>query len=308
MSNRLLTHDALIYDSEPAFVETVVPFIEEGLAAGEGILVATSPGNTALLREAMSDDGGRIVFADGSDVYQRPETAVAAYDSALRSLAAQGYRAVRAIGEVQHGTGRLERWLPYEPVADRVFSDRPLWVVCPYDARTLPGWLIEHAKRTHSFIFGPQRERSRTFVEPEQLMASLRPAPSDLVPNGPPLVQHAARGNLRELRSAIIANTKGAEPQVAERIVTVVNELATNVIKHGGGTAYVSLWKVPAGYVADVVDPGGRLDDAFAGYRPPPNPATGGVGLWLARQMSDEFTLLGGRGLTIRVGFESRPA
>lgn len=299
MTTTRLTHDALIYDSDGAFVDAVGPFLREGLEAGEGTVVATSAHNASLIRDELGANADSIVFADADEVYRTPATAVAAYDTVIRSLTEAGYTSLRAIGEVQHGTA-ISRWLPYEPVAHEVFAKSPLWVVCPYDARTLPERLIEHARKTHPTVLDPHRRNSDTFTEPERVLRSLQPTPT-LVPDGPPAAQFSVSGNLRSLRRALLEKLPPGRDD--STILTVVNEIATNAVRHGSGTAYVSLWLMEGATVCDIYDPGGRLDDPFAGYRPPVTHAAGGMGLWIARQMSDEFTIMPGRGLTIRIGF-----
>lgn len=297
-----LTHDALLYDSERVYLDTVVPFLREGIANGEGTVVATSQRNSTLVRDALGDDASHVVFADGDVVYRRPESAIAAYDAVLRDMAAAGFHSVRAIGEVQHGTSGQERWLPYEPVADRVFQDRPLWVICPYDTRSLPSWIIDHARRTHTHLRTPDRFENPLLVDAEELVAMARPAPR-LDPDGPPMMRFSVSDRLSALREQVVRAFGPDHPADMDSIVIAMNELASNAVRHGSGTAHVSLWDLPDGIVCDIFDPAGRIDDVFAGYRPPVAPADGGMGLWIARQLSDEFTIVPGQGLTIRLGF-----
>lgn len=297
-----ITHEALFYDSADSFAHAIVPFLREGIEADEGLIVATTPARADLIRDGLGADAGRVVFADAAQVYRTPVSAIAAYDAVLKNFAEHGRTAVRAVGEVQYGTDRQERWLPYEPAAHNAFLNHPLWVICPYDTSTLPSWIIEHAKRTHPILRDPHPAPSSLFARPEETIGDA--VPVRLRPGGPPVAQVAVSGTLHHLRAMLSSNI--ADENVAtDHILTAVNEIATNAIRHGSGRAYVSLWIVDGGVVCDVLDTGGGLDDLFAGYRPPANPAAGGMGLWIARGLADEFTIMPGRGLTIRLGFFS---
>src|SRR3954469_21917754 len=48
-------HDALLFDSTAQLVDLAVPFVREGLAAGEAAVVATSPDTASALRDAVDD-------------------------------------------------------------------------------------------------------------------------------------------------------------------------------------------------------------------------------------------------------------
>ena len=46
-------HEAVLYDSDEEFLGVVVPFLQEGVAAGEPCLVALGASTTSLVREAV---------------------------------------------------------------------------------------------------------------------------------------------------------------------------------------------------------------------------------------------------------------
>ena len=62
-------HEAVLYDSDEEFLSVVVPFLQEGVAAGEPCLVALGASTTSLVREAVGDTTG-LTFLD--DRYDRP--------------------------------------------------------------------------------------------------------------------------------------------------------------------------------------------------------------------------------------------
>jgi hypothetical protein len=82
----------------------------------------------------------------------------------------------------------------------------------------------------------------------------------------------------------------GVPGDQALRFVLAVNEVATNIIRHGGGRGMLWLWAEPgkpgeAGEViCDVKDPARRLEDRFLGYFPP-RPYENGAGMWAVRRL-----------------------
>jgi len=66
-------HEAVLYDSDEEFLGVVVPFLQEGVAAGEPCLVALGASTSRLVREAVGDSTG-LTFLD--DRYDRPASVI----------------------------------------------------------------------------------------------------------------------------------------------------------------------------------------------------------------------------------------
>ena len=85
--------------------------------------------------------------------------------------------------------------------------------------------------------------------------------------------------------------------------VIAVNEIMTNVVRHGGGSGRLRLWRDGV-LLCQVADHGHGFDPAphlERERRPRPTP-TGGMGLWLAQQTSDKLTInTGPSGTTINI-------
>ncbi len=86
--------------------------------------------------------------------------------------------------------------------------------------------------------------------------------------------------------------------------VVAVNELMTNAIRHGGGAGELLIWAESAELRCRVTDRGPGIDPARGAVRPRPEPGSiGGLGLWLARQASDDLEITGdssGTDVTLR--------
>ena len=101
---------------------------------------------------------------------------------------------------------------------------------------------------------------------------------------------------LYALRSSVTAHAGhlGASTQVVQRVLIVASELATNVVRHGGGRGRLRLWTAGGRLHCEVSDSGHGLADIMAGTERPAPTAPGGRGLWISRQLADEFAIESG--------------
>src|SRR5262245_60119537 len=91
-------HEALFYGSPEEFLRGTLPFIREGLAADEPVLVAVAAQRIRLLSGVLGPDAGRVAFADMAHLGRNPAAIIAAWrDFVDRDVAARG--AGRGIGE-----------------------------------------------------------------------------------------------------------------------------------------------------------------------------------------------------------------
>jgi anti-sigma regulatory factor (Ser/Thr protein kinase) len=112
------------------------------------------------------------------------------------------------------------------------------------------------------------------------------------------------------MRRSIVdaACARGRESGLVEPFVLAVNEVATNAIVHGGGDGRVRLWVDDRELLCVVSDAGRGLDDALAGFTPPPRGRVGGRGLWIARQLCDSVRVsrASGGGLAVALRTSAR--
>lgn len=115
---------------------------------------------------------------------------------------------------------------------------------------------------------------------------------------------------LYSLRAAVAAHAAalGAGDEVVEELVMVANELASNAIRHGGGTGRLRLWRAGELIHCEVSDTGPGLDEGELARERVPITAYGGRGLWVVRQMSHKVDVrTGPQGATITAALLVRP-
>jgi anti-sigma regulatory factor (Ser/Thr protein kinase) len=130
---------------------------------------------------------------------------------------------------------------------------------------------------------------------------SHRPAtyPADTILLDQPFTER----DLPALRRGVAAHA-GRTGLAAGRVtdlVLIVSELASNAIRHGGGSGRLRLWVSPDGVRCQVTDEGPGLPHPSALPRQrPAATAAGGRGLWLVLTFADTFTIDSGqRGGTV---------
>ena len=84
-------------------------------------------------------------------------------------------------------------------------------------------------------------------------------------------------------------------------LALVASELATNSVRHGGGTGTVAMWLDKGAAVLQFTD-SGTLLDPLTGRLSPPLDSEGGRGLYLVNQLCDLVQVRSSdRGTTVRV-------
>jgi anti-sigma regulatory factor (Ser/Thr protein kinase) len=112
-------------------------------------------------------------------------------------------------------------------------------------------------------------------------------------------------GRLPAIRGQVeaLARDCGLPPERASDWVTAVNELMANVVRHGGGAGQLRVW-ADGDLVCEVRDSGpGFTADQYVARRDRPVPSgEGGMGLWIARQMTDGMEIDSGpSGTAVRI-------
>jgi anti-sigma regulatory factor (Ser/Thr protein kinase) len=285
-------HEAAFYSTDTELLEVVVPFLEDGIDAGEPVVVAFGPHNEKLLRAAMDTSKLRVVPAD--EQYLRPAVAIRKYRALLAEYTAGGAHQIRAVGDVPHpGVGQpWDWWARYEAAINHAYDDFPVWGLCPYDTRTAPDAVLEDVRRTHPRVATTDGRHLHNdhYQDPAGIPPRWPDAPRP--EPGPPhaeLTDPTAALARRVVHEAL-AGTR-LDPVEAEDFVLAVSEVVTNAFTHGRPPVVLRLWRAPERAVVTVTDRGAGPADPFVGLMATTSTMSAGLGLWIAHQVCRHVAL-----------------
>jgi anti-sigma regulatory factor (Ser/Thr protein kinase) len=294
-------HKALFYEGIDGFMESMLPFVRDGVAAGEPVLVAVDEEKIGLLEQGLGEDAGEVQFVEMRGLGRNPGCIIPAW---RRFVEANPGRRLRGVGEpvwAGRSADEIEECHQHEALLNVAFDDGPAWsLVCPYDVAALPAEVVAAARRTHPIVGedGVTR-RSSDYRNPR-----LDPLGGELTP--PPARREELNFTIDELSTvrAMVsawAQVAGLDRDRTADVVLAVNELAANSVRHGGGGGVLRSWRTPIAFVCEVRDCG-RIDDPLAGRGLPDDARRSGRGLWLVNQLCDLVQLRSPRdGCAVRV-------
>ncbi|HEX8856036.1 MAG TPA: sensor histidine kinase [Thermoleophilaceae bacterium] len=283
-------HEALFYAGEAGFLGVTLPFIRDGVARGEPILVVVSSRKIELLRAALADDTDGVLFADMGEVGANPARIIPAWRDFVEEHAEPGRR-LRGIGEpvyAERSPAELIECQRHEELLNLAFQDADdFWLVCPYDTDSLGPDILRDATLSHPF--GGASGNGNENPEYRGLDAAVAPLADPLPEPGNEVHELAFTGEgLGVVRGFVAehAASAGLGQTRAGELVMAVNEAATNSVRHGGGRGLLRVWREDSSIICEVRD-AGSIDAPLAGRVRPRGAQAGGHGLWLVNQLCD---------------------
>jgi len=282
-------HPALLYRDDQEYVAGTVPYIREGLAAGEPVAVAVPGRNLALIRDALGLDAERVLLRDMAVAGRNPGRII---PTVLLAFAqAHPGRRVRLIGE-PIWAGRSDTEYPacaqHEALINAAFTGRAATILCPYNTDLLDPLWIEDAYRTHPVMIDANgRFDSVHYDDPVAVAATFNlPLPDPPATAATIAVDFYGLGAVRRF-AAGQARQAGLDPARVEDFTLAVNELVTNTVRYGGGSGRLAVWTDDDRLICQLTDRG-HLSDPLAGRLPvAPDAPTGGRGLLLVHRLCD---------------------
>lgn len=296
-------HEAFFYAGSDEFLAGTIPFLEDGIAAGDAVLAVLPEPRRQLLQEALGPLAREVEFQPMEEAGRNPGRLISAWRDVLRHR--DPGRGVRGLGEpvwAGRSAPELEECERHEQLVNLAFGrERGLTFMCPYDTSALDDEVLAQAERSHSHCLDSQgRATSPQFVIGAPLEGSLPQ------PHTPTVSLCFGKADLRTVRQAVssLARSVGLDTRRNEDFVLAVCEVATNSIQHGGGEGSLAIWRDDEELACDVRD-GGRIEDPLVGRERPAVEQTGGRGLWITHQLCDLVQLRSGaEGTHVRLRME----
>lgn len=289
-NDQRFVHEAFLYRDSDEFLRGMLRFIRAGTENEEPVFVVLSAEKIERLKDALGEDADRVLFADMAEVGANPARIIAAWREFVDAYGAGG-QPIRGIGEpiwAGRSDPELAECHRHESLLNLAFADTPAFrLLCPYDVSALDAEDVEEAERTHPFVSDLESFRDS---------GSYRGIDAIAAPFADELGEPPARADelafdadsLAEVRELVArrAEQVGLVGSRAENLVLAANEIATNSIRHGGGSGVLRLWEEDGVLLCQIEDRG-RIELPLAGRLQPVLDKPGGRGLWLANRLCD---------------------
>ena len=233
-----------------------------------------------------------VRFADMLQLGRNPARIIPAWGDFVAEQAGSARR-FRGIGEpiwAMRSASELVECARHEALPNLAFAGgRAWWLLCPYDTGSLGASVLAEAERNHPWVTRDGEGRgSETYRALDDVA---RPFDDPLPEPGADVPVLRFRGDGETLatirpRVAASAGALGLDPARTDDLVLIVNEVATNSVRYGGGTGTLRIWEEGLSVICEIRD-GGRILDPLVGRRKPPGDRGSGLGLWLANQLCD---------------------
>jgi anti-sigma regulatory factor (Ser/Thr protein kinase) len=281
-------HAALLYRTQQEYLDCLVPFVSDGVAGDQAVLVAVPGPNLTVLADGLGQLTDNVVMTDMTEVGRNPGRILGEVLSTF--VDKHRDKPVRVIGEpIWPGRSELEypACVQHEALINQAFTGRDVTVVCPYDVSQLDPEVIADARRTHPVLWqNGILDHDNAAYAPEAMLARYnRPLLSD-----PTAVRYTARklGDLAGARAFAGAYGQwfGLSPDQTADLQLIASELTTASLTHVGGTCRLALWRQDGHVVCEARDDG-CLDDPLAGRRPYGSDSDRGRGLYVVNAVAD---------------------
>jgi anti-sigma regulatory factor (Ser/Thr protein kinase) len=301
-------HPALFYRTDAEYLDMLVPFITDGLAAGQPVAIAVPGPRLRLLDSALGDSAELVHRIDMAVAGRNPGRII---PSVLGHFAdTHPDRHVRMVGEpIWPGRSATEypACAQHEALLNTSFAGRSVTIVCPYDAAGLGPGAIADARATHPLVWEADQRYSSTEYAPDRVVARYN-EPFPHPPAGTAVHLVTTPTDLRPTRRAIagLAKALGLSPTRIADLELIATELATNSLIHADGPCELRIWNDGDTVVCECRDTG-RLTDPLAGRRPAKPSDNSGRGLLMINDLADLVrTHTSPRGTTIRAYLRAR--
>ncbi|MGC1184122.1 MAG: sensor histidine kinase [Candidatus Dormiibacterota bacterium] len=281
-------HEALMYAGDEGFRAGTLPFIREGIAAREPVMVALAADRIRELTRALGSDAKAVRFVDIRQIGYNPARIIPAWVDWVEAVSPDG-RPVRGIGEpvwAGRSSDELVECERHEALLNLVLEKHSqLRLLCPYDVDQLDPLALEVGRRTHPLVLQGGQSLNSELYPGTGHISQLHQVPLPAPPAGRIELEFGA-GQGPEVRQVVARCAVSAELPTMRRadLEWAVTELLTNSIRHGGGRGTIRVWEDSAGIVCEVQDRG-RLDDPLVGRYRPKFPGAEVRGLWLVNQI-----------------------
>jgi anti-sigma regulatory factor (Ser/Thr protein kinase) len=287
------SHAAMVYDRDQQLLDAAVPFLREGVARGDTTVLSVGSREQPLILDALGDRRGVTVIPPWP-----PGAAFRTLRQNHQLVSGEADRddgQVRIFGAVPSTDEAVPwgGWVRYETAINHVYSGMAVAMLCPYDRRVAPAWVLDDVEHTHPFLAdGDGVVSNPSFVEPTAFLDDLARRDLDPLESEAPALELIDQlpGPSRRSVAALAEDTE-LDRATVDALILAVGEVATNAVVHGEPPVVLRAWALPDRVVVAVLDHGTGPTDPFVGMLPLDNAPTGGLGLHVVYQTCSLVTM-----------------
>jgi MEDS: MEthanogen/methylotroph, DcmR Sensory domain len=286
-------HQAAVYGSDRRFLEIALPFVRDGLAKGDPVMVTTTSANLELLAVSLGGEGRLVDYAESAFLGRRTVERATAFHRYWQRRGPEAPRGghVRILAEPVW-TGRapadVRAWQRMESGLNLLLKGTNVWMICPYDTRTAGQAVVAAARRTHPTLSedGVSMVSCPEYTDPVGFIGECDSVPP-LEPQEGSAGAHVE--TLHALRAFVTgqASFMGLSHDRATLLSVAAHEVATLLEP----PVTVRLWERLGAITCHVDRRGRRVTDPVAGFLPPGPDPEPGDGLWIARHLCDRLDI-----------------
>lgn len=289
-------HECMFYSGVDGFLKEVIPFILDGLALDQPVMVAVAEPRLSAVRTALGDDARLVVLLDMAELGANPASIIPAWRDFVTGTHG---RPVRGVGEPIWAGRRtveiVESQLHEALLNVAVDADTPLWLLCPYDITALDPAILDEAQRSHPFLVGAKVSGTTGMSvvsvaadadftpHARELFAAELPEPVE----SPVTTMGQARAGSDVATLVFDAATAAGLPaQRSAKLAAAVDEVANAGTRNSGAAVSIRLWQDQAALVCEVGDHG-TIDDLLVGRGAALSTRSRDRGIRLANELCD---------------------
>jgi anti-sigma regulatory factor (Ser/Thr protein kinase) len=303
-----LRHELVLHRSTEEMLESVVPFVRDGIAAQEPTLLLVRPETAATVLHRVGTSP-YLTLLPGPGQVGRPASDLRATDSLLAGYGPRSRRVRIVSQEPVVPEPHWHEWRRLEAVINVALHHRNTWVVCVYDRRSLTDEMVDDLYATHPLAGrGEQHRRNDRYQDPVEFIGKHQDAPPDPIEQETPSAQliDPSPAAARAAIAGFAGQTRLPAHDV-ENVVLATHEAVSNALLHGRPPVVLRLWVRPGGLTVTVTDTGIGPSDPFVGLLPPTPPNGAGLGLWISHQLVDVTHRRHPDGYTVRLAAAALP-
>ena len=269
-SQQSYRHEAFIWRDPDDYASVLGPFVQDGLAAGEAVMVAVVRRHADWLRETLGAQARKVKFVDMAELGRNPARIIPAWQKFVDQHSGLG-RPVRGIGEPIWAGRRPEEILEcqlHEALLNLAVDPKiPLWLICPYDLEGLDPSVIKEAHRSHPAVMDGDRYHGNSQYGGRAHVEAM--FSSDLPElDGKPVEYSFTPESVDRVFNILTLEAYGAglwSDKVTE-VAATTRRLASCSLRRGAIEGTIRIWDAPHALICEVSDET-MIDDVLAGRR-----------------------------------------